>query len=140
MELSVQRREFSDFVYVVEKAGFGHIICVLKHFTPKKYRHRYGNIVAYMTEICAEALAISRRHGNSTVFTHIYLTDCSLRNFSIKLGKEITRQLYSVFSDTLETGYIYSKSQLFAIMLSLLKTFILPETMVKFRHIKVRDS
>lgn len=130
--------DYSQFVYVIERGEYGHIVCVLKNFQPKNYKNRYHKIIEYMVKVCASALHISKKYDHKTVFVHIYLNDCSTHNFSMKLAKAMTNTLYDIFSDTLEKGYIYSKSNFFAVIFKLLTLVLAPKTMAKFKHIKIK--
>ena len=136
--ISETKNDFSRIVYVVEKNNYGHIICVLKHFNPVYHKKKYDDIIKYMVKICADALNISKKYNNKTIFTHIYLNDCSTQNFSMKLAKKMTTVLYRIFADTLEKGYIYSRSKFFAIIFKLLSVVLAAETMKKFTHIKIK--
>ena len=99
-------------------------------------KNNYKQILDYMVLTCAEALHISAKYNHKTVFVHIYLNGYSTDNFSLTLAKKMSNRLYSVFADTLEKGYIYSKSRLFGIIMKLLGNILAPETAVKFRHIR----
>jgi len=132
----ISTKSLSRIIYVVEKGGYGHIVCIIKHFYPKQYKNNYKQILDYMVLTCAEALHISAKYNHKTVFVHIYLNGYSTDNFSLTLAKKMTNRLYSVFTDTLEKGYIYSKSRLFGIIMKLLGNVLAPETAVKFRHIR----
>jgi len=132
----ISKKPLSQIIYVVEKGEYGHIVCIVKHFYPKRYKNNYKQILDHMVLICAEALRISNKYNHKTVFVHIYLNGYSTDNFSLTLAKQMTNRLYSVFADTLEKGYIYSKSRLFGIIMQLLGNVLAAETAVKFKHIR----
>ena len=129
------KQNLSHIIYVVEKGGYGHIICIVKHFYPKQYKNNYKQLMDHMVITCTKALHISAKYNHQTIFTHIYLNGCSTNNFSLTLAKQMTNKLYSIFADTLEKGYIYSKSHLFGIIMKLLGNVLAPETAAKFKHI-----
>lgn len=131
------KQTLSHVIYAVEKGDYGHIICIVKHVYPKQYKNNYKQILDHMVITCATALHISANYNHKTIFAHIYLNGCSSDNFSLTLAKQMTNKLYSVFADTLEKGYIYSKSRLFGNIMKLLGNVLAPETAVKFKHIHI---
>ena len=137
--ISKTKYTYSQFVYVIEKGKYGHIICILKNFLPTHYKNNYNEIIEYMVKMCATALRISNKYKNKTVFVHIYLNGCSTHNFSMKLAKAMTNTLYGIFSDALERGYIYSNSNFFSIIFKLLTSILAPVTIAKFKHIKIKN-
>tara|TARA_Y100001970_G_scaffold157850_1_gene193080 strand:- start:1798 stop:2214 length:417 start_codon:yes stop_codon:yes gene_type:complete len=126
----------SKIIYAVEKGEYGHIVCIVKHFYPKRYKNNYKQILDHMVLICAEALRISNKYNHKTIFVHIYLNGCSTNNFSLTLAKQMTDKLYSTFADTLEKGYVYSKSRLFGIIMQLLGNVLASDTAEKFKHVR----
>ena len=92
--------------------------------------------IKHVVETVKESLVISKKLNKTTAFAHIYLNECSLKNFSMSFFKKLSKILCNTFDDTLENLYIYTKSKTFTRIWSIARNFIDKETREKIKQIK----
>ena len=124
-------------IYCIDKNEYGHVIILMKNIYPKKLsKFEIDYLLSHLISSINKSLEISKKYSKTTGYVHIYLSNCSLKNFSHSLFKRINKVLTDTFEDTLEYCYIYSKSKFFTILWNIIRSFIDPETREKIVHIK----
>lgn len=120
-------------IYVVEKNDYGHVILIMKKIYPKYFKDEdmKSVLINKIINDVKKSLEISKNCGKSTGYVHLYLTDCTMKNFSFKLFKQINNILNNTFEDTLERLYIYSNSVMFSNVWNMIKNLIDPDTRKK---------
>ena len=128
---------FKKNIYAVESNNYGHAIFIMKEIFPGKISKEGQDLfIKHVVETVKESLVISKKLNETTAFAHIYLNECSLKNFSMSFFKKLSKILCNTFDDTLENLYIYTKSKTFTRIWSIARNFIDKETREKIKQIK----
>jgi len=136
----MMKGQFGKRIHVVEKDGYGHVIFVMKNFIIEKFdSDTQQKLIDRVTLELNNALGISKKYHKGTVYVHVYLDGFSMSNFSLQFFRRVSRHLESVFKDTLEQCIIYSSSDFFPLVLSLMGTFVNSETSKKIKHVRNKD-
>jgi len=117
-------------IFVFERENMGHMTLILKDFYPCNI-NKYKREIFIKYIICAteESIAISKKYNKSTFFTHLYLNNCSAKNFSLGFFKKINKILSNRFDDTVENLYIYNNSTIFSNVWKIIRNFIDKDTL-----------
>jgi len=128
---------FIKNIYAVQRNNYGHAIFIMKEIFPGKISKEGQELfIKHVVDTVNESLAISKKFNKTTAFAHIYLNECSLKNFSMSFFKKLSKILCNTFDDTLENLYIYTKSKTFTRIWSIARNFIDKETRQKIKQIK----
>ncbi len=128
---------FIKNIYAVQRNNYGHAIFIMKEIFPGKISKEGQELfIKHVVDTVKESLAISKKFNKTTAFAHIYLNECSLKNFSMSFFKKLSKILCNTFDDTLENLYIYTKSKTFTRIWSIARNFIDKETRQKIKQIK----
>jgi len=128
---------FIKNIYAVQRNNYGHAIFIMKEIFPGKISKEGQELfIKHVVDTVKESLAISKKFNKTTAFAHIYLNECSLKNFSMSFFKKLSKILCNTFDDTLENLYIYTKSKTFTRIWSIARNFIDKETREKIKQIK----
>lgn len=128
---------FKKNIYAVQRNNYGHAIFIMKEIFPGKISKEGQELfIKHVVETVKESLVISKKLNKTTAFAHIYLNECSLKNFSMSFFKKLSKILCNTFEDTLENLYIYTKSKMFTRIWSIARNFIDKETREKIKQIK----
>lgn len=123
-------------IYVTEKNDIGHSIFILKYFFPGKINKKLREIfIEYIVCVIRKSLSISKKYDKKTGYAHIYLNNCSNKNFSMKLFRNINKLLAETFEDTVEYIYIYSNSVMFKNVWKIIRNFIDNDTRKRIKLI-----
>ena len=116
-------------IFVFERENMGHMVLVLKDFYPCNINKQNREIfIKYIICATEESIAISKKYNKSTSFTHLYLNNCSAKNFSLGFFKKINKILSDRFDDTVENLYIYNNSTIFSNVWKVIRNFIDKDT------------
>ena len=123
---------FKKNIYTVQRNDYGHAIFIMKEIFPGKISKEGQELfIKHVVDTVNESLAISKKFNKTTAFAHIYLNECSLKNFSMSFFRKLSKILCNTFDDTLENLYIYTKSKTFTRIWSIARNFIDKETRQK---------
>lgn len=126
-------------IYCVDKDNMGHTIINGTGIEQVKCtKQLYILLEAHVIVEVNRALEISNKYGNKTSNVHVYLKNCSLKNFPLLLYKKLVKKLESTFDDTLNLCYIYDISRLAVATWTCLKIFLDPETRNKILLVNSR--
>jgi hypothetical protein len=104
---------------VINGVGIEQVYCT---------KELYNLLESHMIMEVNKAIEISKKYGNQTSNVHVYLKNCSLKNFPLSLYKNLVKKLESTFDDTLNLCYIYDISRLAATTWAFLRFFLDPVT------------
>ncbi len=116
-------------IYCVEKDNMGHTIINGAGIEQVKCtKPLYMLLESHVIAEVNRALDISNKYGNKKSNVHVYLKNCSLKNFPLSLYKKLVKKLESTFDNTLNLCYIYDISRLAVATWTCLKYFLDPIT------------
>jgi|TARA_B100000795_G_scaffold231385_1_gene189198 hypothetical protein len=124
-------------IYCIEKEYFGNSIFILKDLIFKNLNKGEDTLlISHIIKTIGDSLNISKKHGRSQGYVHLYLDDCGKKNFSFGFFKKIHKMLSTIYEDSLVELYIYTNSKFFSLIWPLLKQFIDPDTQAKIKIIR----
>ena len=124
-------------IYYNEKNKFGHAIIIMDGVYVKQHsKEEKDYFIQHIINTIEISLEISKKYNHTAGYVHIYLDNCTPKQYSHSFFKKINKILNDKFEDTLEQCYIYSKSRLFSFLWRLIRNFIDRETRDKVVHIK----
>jgi predicted HNH restriction endonuclease len=134
--MSLDNNQLKDImkknIYMLEKDGYGHMYIITSSFTISEYlKSQKMMIIDYIIKITKDALIASNNNNNKTTYVHLYLTNCTRKNFNLAWFKKINNIFCNTFEDALENMYIYSDSKLFVNLWKIIKNLIDKDTKKK---------
>jgi len=137
MEDSEFNTVINKSIYSIEKNRYGHIILILKDLFPRKLnKNQCELLILHIIDTVRNSLDISKKYEKNKNYTHLYIDNCSIKNFDKEVFKNINKRLAEQFPETLENLYIYTNSKILFLIWPILKKFLDPVTQQKIKIIR----
>lgn len=100
----------NESIYTLNLNGIGTTIIIGKGLD--NYKDGHAILLAHFITKIKEALAMSADTDHPVSDVHVYLKDCSFKDFPATVVRKVVKGLQKTFQDTLNKCYIHNLSSL----------------------------